>query len=360
MQWCLTLREDLRWSDRKSITLEEVIAAFSASHIAPLITEIKTDRKKQLHIQLSQEDPLFTFRLRSIFVLPLHSTAPYHVISGPYRLKRFHPDAMIFRFESNPDYYRGVSPYIDWLTLRRFTHPANAIRAVENGTLDILSLALHGLYSFYELPTTVPCQQWPFFEDNYYILFLNRHCGLPSDEQNCRLLKQTIDYRAINLYLRMGQVTNELENSQLLFSPLDIRVASSGGVCRYLAYLTGKSAGSSVVNPISVKGEIPEEADAFLTQIFFGFEYTHLSRYFHSDGIYNFFAYTNPQVDEMLSQLDRTANIAGRKRIARQVLSLLQEDFAMILLSPCYEYTFSLLEVQFEDNLTYPIDLFKI
>ena len=60
-QWQLTLREDLRWSDGKPITLEEVIAAFSKSRIAPIITEIKPDGKTQLRVQLSQEEALFPF-----------------------------------------------------------------------------------------------------------------------------------------------------------------------------------------------------------------------------------------------------------------------------------------------------------
>ena len=137
-QWQLTLRKDLRWSDGKPITLEEVIAAFSASSIAPIIAEIKPDGKAQLRIQLSQEEPLFPFHLRVICPLPSHSSQPYRVTSGPYRLKHFRPDAMTFRFDSNPDYYHGGDSHIDWLTLKRFTLPANAIKAIENGTLDLL------------------------------------------------------------------------------------------------------------------------------------------------------------------------------------------------------------------------------
>ena len=356
-QWQLTLRKDLRWSDGKPITLEEVITAFSANHIAPIITEIKRDGKTQLRVQLSQEEPLFPLHLRSISPLPSHASQPYKVISGPYRLKYFRPDAMTFRFEPNPDYYREGDPHIDWLTLRRFTLPANAIKAVENGTLDLLPLYLHALQSLYQFPTTVPCQQWPFFEDNYYALFLNRHRGLLSDERNCNLLKGAIDYQAINLYLRMGQVVEEENLSPLPHSPLDIRIACAGRVLSYLAYLIGKSAGSSVVNPISVNGEMREEADVFLTQFFFGFGYSHLSRFFHSDGIYNFFGYSNPQVDEMLSQLNGMANPSARSRLGRQVLSLVQEDFAVILLAPCFQYTLSPLEIQFGDNLTDMIDL---
>ena len=357
--WQLTLRKDLRWSDGKPITLEEVIAAFSASGIAPIIAEIKTDGKTQLGVQLSQEEPLFPLHLRGICPLPSHASHPYRVTSGPYQVKRFRPDAMTFRFEKNPDYYRGGDSSIDWLTLRRFMHPANAIKAVENGTLDLLCFSFYAMQSLYQFPTTVPCQQWTFFEDTYYALFLNRHHGPLSDERNCSLLKEAIDYRAINLYLRMGQVADEAETSQLPHSPLDIRIASSGGVFRYLAYLIGKSAGSSVITPISVKGEMREEADAFLTQPIFGMEYSNLPRFFHSDGEHNFFGYSNPQVDEILSQLNSVGNLGARRRIGRQVLSILQEDFAVILLAPYFQYTLSPLEIQFDDNFTDIIDLIQ-
>ena len=358
-QWQLTLRKDLRWSDGKPITLEEIIVAFSESRIAPIITEIKPDGKTQLRVQLSQEEALFPLRLRGISPLPSHSSQPYRVTSGPYRLRGFRPDAMTFRFEPNPDYYRGGDPHIDWLTLRRFTLPANAIKAAENGALDLLFVPFYAMQSLHQFPTTVPCQQWPFFEDNYYALFLNRHHGPLSDERNCDLLRGAIDYQSINLYLRMGQVVEEENFPPLPHSPFDIRIACSGGVFRYLAYQIGKSAGSSVINPISVKGEIREEADAFLTQFFFGLGYNHLSRLFHSHGKHNFFGYSNPQVDEMLSQLDEMANPMARSRLGQQVLSLLQEDFAVILLAPCFQYTLSPLEIQFDDSLTDLIDLIQ-
>ena len=359
LQWQLTLRKDLRWSDGKPITLEEIIAAFSESRIAPIIAEIKPDGKTQLRVQLSQEEPLFPFYLRNIYPRPAHSHQPYRVTSGAYRLRGTRPDAMTFRFEQNRDCYRGGDSNIDGVTLRRFTHPANAVKAVENGTLDLLPLHLYALQSLYQFPTTVPCQQWPFFEGSYYALFLNRYHGPLSDIRNCRLLKGAIDYQSINLHLRMGQVVEEENLSPLSHPPFDIRIYSSGGVFRYLAYLIGKSAGSSIVNPISVKGEMREEADAYLTQPIFGIEYSNLSRFFHSDGEDNFFGYSNPQVDEMLSQLNRIANLGARRKIGRQVLSVLQEDFAVILLAPCFLYTLSPLEIQFDDNLTDIPDLIQ-
>ncbi len=352
-EWQLTLRKDLRWSDGKPITFEEIIAAFSKSRIAPIITEIKPDGKTQLRVQLSQEEALFPLHLSGIFVHPSHSPQPYRVTSGPYQLKSFRPKSTTFRFTQNPDYYRGGDYPIDWLTLRRFTRSPNAIKALESGALDLLFVSPHALRSFYESPTTVPRQQWPFFQDNYYVLFLNRHHGPLSDERNCRLLKEAIDYRAINLYLRMEQVDERGERSQSPRLPFDLQIACTDGVFRHLAQLIGKSTGASVVNSI----EMREDTEAFLTNIFFGVGHSRLSQFFRSDGIDNFFGYANPQVDEMLSQLNQTENTATRRRIGRRVLSILQEDFAIISLAPHFQYTFSPLKIQFDDHLTDIIDL---
>ena len=162
----------------------------------------------------------------------------------------------------------------------------------------------------------------------------------------------------------MGEGVEEPEIVQPS-QPLDIRVACSrveypaGGTLHYLIHLIGQSVGSTVMDPISVEGEMRKEADAFLTQLFLGLEYNRLSWFFRSDGIYNFFGYTNPQVDELLSQLDQTVSMTARKRLGRRVLSLLQEDFAVILLAPCLEYTFSPLEIQFDNNLTSLLDVLQ-
>ena len=312
-QWQLTLRDDLRWSDGKPITFEEIIAAFSKSRIAPIITEIKPDGKTQLRVQLSQEEALFPLHLSGIFVHPSHASQPYRVTSGPYQLKSFRPNSTTFRFTQNPDYYRGGDPQVDLLTLRRFTRPINVVKALEESTLDLLFLSPHALRSFYQFPTTVPCQQWPFFQDNYYVLFLNRHHGPLSEERNCRLLKEAIDDRAINLYLRMGQVNEEGESSQSSRLPFDLQIACADGVFHYLAQLIRKSTGASVVSSV----EMGEDTDAFLTHIFFGVGHSRLSQFFRSDGIYNFFGYANSQVDEMLSQLSQTENTATRRRIGR-------------------------------------------
>ena len=147
---------------------------------------------------------------------------------------------------------------------------------------------------------------------------------------------------------------------RFLTPPLTFKIACSAGIFRYLAYLIGKSAGSSVINPISVKGDDARRGGClFNSNPFWVLEYSNLSQFFHSDGAHNFFGYSDPQVDELLSQLDGMANPTVRGKIGRQVLSLVQEDFAVILLAPCFQYTLSPLEIQFDDNLTDTIDLIQ-
>ena len=198
----------------------------------------------------------------------------------------------------------------------------------------------------------------------------NRRWGIPDEsgfKATCPALNaftvtalcfyMSLNYQTISLYLRMGQLAEEKESLHRPRLPFDVRIACSGGVFRYLTRLIRKSTGSSVVNSTSIKGEMREEADAFLTQIFFGVEYSHLSQFFRSDGVHNFFGYANPQVDEMLAQLNQIGDTATRRRIGGRVLSILQEDFALILLAPHFQYTFSPLEIQFDDSLTDMIDL---
>ena len=60
-----------------------------------------------------------------------------------------------------------------------------------------------------------------------------------------------------------------------------------------------------------------------------------------------------------LTHLNREEDLTVRRRIGRGVLSLLQEDFVMIPLAPSLGYSYSPLEIQFDDNLTYVIDLFQ-
>ena len=130
-----------------------------------------------------------------------------------------------------------------------------------------------------------------------------------------------------------------------------------------MANLIGKSVGDPVINPVFLEKDAPhnirEEADILLSRIFLGVDYSLLPQYLHSQGKNNVFGYTSPEVDALLSQLDETAEVAQRRVIGQRVMSLVQEDFAIILLSPHFQYLLSPLEIQFDATITSHADLIE-
>lgn len=131
----------------------------------------------------------------------------------------------------------------------------------------------------------------------------------------------------------------------------------------YLANLVGKSVGSPAITPVFLEENAPQqmgvEADVLLIRFFLGDHYSRLSRFFHSQGRNNSFNYANPEVDALLSQLDETTDVTQRGVIGRRVMSLLQEDYAIILLSPHFQYFLSPLEIQFDSTLTSHVDFIQ-
>lgn len=361
--WIITLRTDLHWSDGKPILQEDVIQTLSESRIASLIKEIKNDGKNRLHIRLVKAESIFPQHLASLPIRPSHSTRPYRVTSGAYSLKRFRRDAINFRLIRNPDYYQAQKGGIDWIDIRRFKHPAHAIKALLRQKIDLIPL--DALQSLYQTSNDLPFQQAPFLGEAYYLLFLNRRQGFLKDESNCRRLKEAIDYRAIDRYLHGGQQVNEQAMRAPAHSSFNLRIICPKELITipYLANLVGKSVGNPIITPIFLEEDAPqkmwEEAEVLLSRIYFGVHYNQLSRYFHSQGRNNSFAYANSEVDEMLSQLDKTADVNQRQRIGQQVMSVLQEDFAIILLSPHFQYLLSPLEIQFDATLTNHTDLIQ-
>ena len=131
----------------------------------------------------------------------------------------------------------------------------------------------------------------------------------------------------------------------------------------YVANLVGKSVGTSDINSVFFEENPPqkmwETADVLLSRISFGDHYGRSSRYFHPQGRNNAFSYTNPEVNALLSQLDATTDVTQRGVIGRRVISLLQEDYAIILLSPHFQYFLSPLQIQFDATLSSHVDLIE-
>ena len=361
--WRITLRPDLRWSDGKPIRRKDVIQTISDSRIASLIEEIKPDGKNRFRIWLAKAESMFPQRLASLPIRPSHSHQPYRVISGPYRLKKFRQEAINFQLVRNQDYYQEQRVGIDWITIKRFQYPARAIRAILNEKIDFIPVDT--LQPLYQISNDLPLQQAPFFREAYYLLFLNRRHGLLKDESNCRRLKESIDYRAINRYLHGGQHLDEKAMKAPTHSVLNLKIIcpKESLTIPYLATLVGKSIGASTITSVFLETDVPQKmcegADILLSRISFGNHYSRLFRYFHSQGRSNSFGYASPEADALLSQLNNTTDVAQRSLIGQKVISILQEDYAIILLSPYFEYFLSPLEIQFDNNLTSYADLIE-
>ena len=284
--------------------------------------------------------------------------------SGAYRLKKsFSPKAITFRLVRNPDYYQEKRGSIDWITIRRFKHSARAVEAVLNEKIDFTRL--DALQPLYQISNGLPLQQAPFFNETYYLMFLNRRHGLLQDAGTCHRLQEAIDYRVINRYLHAGQHFDENGMKAPPQSSLNLRIIypKEVSMAPNLANLVGKSVGDPIIRPIFLEENAPQqmwkEADVLLSRIYLGAHYNRLFQYFHPQGRNNSFGYDNPQVNTLLSQLDSTTDVARRWVIGQNVMSLLQEDYAIILLSPYFQYLLSPLEIQFDTTLTSHADLIE-
>lgn len=362
--WTITLKPDLRWSDGKPIRRKDVIQTISESYLTKLIDEIKPAGKNRFRIRLVNADSMFLRNLASLPIRPSHSRQPYRVTSGAYRLKKsFSSTAITFRLVRNPDYYQEGKGGIDWITIRRFKHAARAVEAVLNEKIDFIRL--DALQPLYQNSSDLPLQQAPFFEETYYLLLLNRREGLLQDAGNCRRLRESIDYRGISRYLHVGQHIDENGLKASTQSSLNLRIIypKEASMVPYLANLVGKSIGTTTIKPAFLEENTPpnmkEETDVLLSQIYLGAHYNRLSQYFHSQGKNNALGYANPEVDSLLSQLNSTTDVARRWGIGQKVMSILQEDYAIILLSPYFQYLLSPLEIQFDNNLTSHADLIE-
>ena len=361
--WTITLRPDLHWSDGKPIRRKDVIQTISESRLTKLIDEIKPAGKNRFRIWLTKGESTFLRQLASLPIYPSHSRQPYRVTSGAYRLKSFRPKAITFRLVCNRDYYQEQKGGINWITIRRFKHAARAMQALLSETIDFLPF--DALQPLYQTSNDLPLQQAPFFGEAYYLMFLNRCHGLLQDESNCHRLKEAIDHRAINRYLHGGQHISENGLKAPSNSALDLRIIYSKEVSMapYVANLVGKSVGASAINPVFLEEGTPqnmkEEADILFSQIYLGAHYNRLHQYFHSQGRNNAFGYANPEVDALLAQLDQTTDVVQREVLGRRVISILQEDYAIILLSPYFQYLLSPLEIQFDATITSHADLIE-
>ena len=81
------------------------------------------------------------------------------------------------------------------------------------------------------------------------------------------------------------------------------------------------------------------------TQLYFGYGYSRLKRYFHSKGVHNILGFSNPEIDSLIDKLYKMASVKEMEIMGKSIIQKLQEENAIILLAPCVEYVLSNLYI---------------
>ena len=343
-KWRILIKKNLNFSDGKPLTCEDIISTLAKSRLAQEIKEVKKGGEEEIIFTLFQDDVLFPARLGNIPILPSHPGENYSVTSGPFLLKKGKLKTTL-NLIKNKDYFKPNHPLIDWIQLKTFSRSAFAIYAVMKKDLDFFPL--RSLYQALEVSQTASPQSFLFDDLNYYLLLINKQRDCLKDESNIIKLKESSDYNAISLYLS-ATLPKEIEIKPHLKKNLDIKIGYIADMpapfLSMLALILVSSLGASAMNVVDMKGKekyAKEAVDVILTQLYFGYGYSRLKRFFHSKGENNIFGINLPDVDNLLDKLEYTAEMKERKAIGQEVISLLQKENAIILLAPCFEYFLS-------------------
>ena len=343
-KWRILIKKGLNFSNGKPITCEDVISTLAKSRLAKEIKEVKKGGEEEIIFTLFQDDVLFPARVGSIPILPSHSEENYSVTSGPYRLK-ISKQEKNFNLIKNQDYFKPNHPFIDWIQLKTFKRSAFAVKAVMRKDLDFFPL--RSLHQALKVSQTASPQSFLFSNSSYYLILINKERGSLKNESNIIKLKKSIDYNAINLYLS-ANLPYEIEIHPRLKKKLDLKIGYLADMpdsfLSLLALLVADSLGTSAMNVVNLKGkekDAKEAVDVILTQLYFGYGYSRLKRFFHSKGENNILGFNYPEIDNLLDKLEYTAEMKERRLIGQEVISLLQKENAIILLAPCFEYFLS-------------------
>jgi hypothetical protein len=104
---------------------------------------------------------------------------------------------------------------------------------------------------------------------------------------------------------------------------------------------------------------VREEIDVILTQVYFGYGYSRLRRYFYSKREDNVLGFNYPEIDSLIDQLDTTESMKERDAIGQKAILRLQQENAIVLLAPCFEYLLSNLYMVASTKLHFLTDFIK-
>jgi peptide/nickel transport system substrate-binding protein len=153
LTWTYTLRDDIKWSDGKPLTSEDVKYTFERTrdeewaNFSPFtegFTKVEAPNKTTVVITTKEPDP----RLPSlpVYILPKHVWEKYGpkkvrsfpntdpVTSGPFRLTAWDKGSF-FEMTANKNYFAG-KPAVDKVRFRIFTNDEAMLGALKNGEID--------------------------------------------------------------------------------------------------------------------------------------------------------------------------------------------------------------------------------
>lgn len=147
LQWTVTIRNDVKFSDGKPLTVEDVIFTFKkakTSHSVIDLTNVKkieqTD-KNEVTFTLKKPNSTFIYHLTTIGIVPKHAYGPNYgehpIGSGPYQFVEWHKGQQLI-VKANP-YYYGKEPYFKKLTFLFLENDA-ALAAARAGKVDIVAV----------------------------------------------------------------------------------------------------------------------------------------------------------------------------------------------------------------------------
>ena len=194
--WNIILKDDLRWSDGKPLTADDVVftldAIQSSESRSPLSVSwqgVVINRISELEVEFTLRTPyaFFADNLKELIIIPKHiwgaiPSANFRlsefnlepVGSGPYSFASFEKrnDGFItaYHFTTN-QYFSGEAPFIENFTVKFFQNPSELIASFNSRQIDGFSGLSPKNISGLKLGNTVLEKSMP----RYYAIFLNRN-----------------------------------------------------------------------------------------------------------------------------------------------------------------------------------------
>ena len=163
LTWTFTIRDDVTWSDGEPLTADDVAYTYNrvldggpdaANWISYLGSVKQITAPDDTTVELQLTEPNAVLPLLPIPIMPQHiwtevsedqiktysnepSAATPVVGSGPFRLVEGTAGGSTYRFEANPDYWKGTSS-IDEVVFRVYKNEDTSVQALLGGEIDFV------------------------------------------------------------------------------------------------------------------------------------------------------------------------------------------------------------------------------